>query len=166
MNACFVAGGERLSCRLRCTLILNQKGIMQNKADDFYSDAQLVVAAIRIGEHRHSTPPSLEEICDTLAFSIEKGNFVLRKLKEMEIIGVVKGSYGDRFFIRDHLKLEDIPRRQEANRFEEELKKFKNTQKALSQKVESIKAEQTQKKKDLFSEMEKKLKAELEKKSK
>ena len=49
---------------------------------------------------------------------------------------------------------------------EEELKKFKNTQKALSQKVESIKAEQAQKKKDLFSEMEKKLKAELEKKSK
>ena len=139
---------------------------MQNKADDFYSDAQLMVAAIRVCEHRHSTPPSMEDICDTLSFSIEKSSFILRKLQEMEIIDVVKGSYGDRFFIRNHLKLEDIPRCQEENRFEEELKKFQNTQKALSQKVESFKAEQAQKKKDLFSEMEKKLKAELEKKSK
>ncbi len=139
---------------------------MQDKADDFYSNAHLTVAAIRICEHRNSTPPSLEEICDTLSFSIEKGSLILRRLKEMDIIDVVKGSYGDRFFISDHLKLEDIPRGQEENKLEEELKKFQDTQKALSQKVESFKAEQAKKKKDLFSEMEKKLKAELEKKSK
>ena len=139
---------------------------MQDRADDFYSNAHLTVAAIRICEHRHSTPPSLEEICDTLSFSIEKASFILRRLKEMDIIDVVKGSYGDRFFIRNHLKLEDIPRGQEENKLEEELKKFQDTQKALSQKIESFKAEQAKKKKDLFSEMEKKLKAELEKKSK
>ena len=139
---------------------------MKDKADDFYSNAHLTVAAIRVCEHRHSTPPSLEEICDTLSFSIEKASLILRRLKEMDIIDVVKGSYGDRFFIRDHLKLEDIPRGQEENKLEEELKKFQDTQKALSQKVESFKAEQAKKKKDLFSEMEKKLKAELEKKSK
>ena len=139
---------------------------MQEKADDFYSNAHLTVAAIRICEHRHSTPTSLEEICDTLSFSIEKVSLILRRLKEMDIIEVVKGSYGDRFYICDHLKLEDIPRGHEENKLEEELKKFQDTQKALSQKVESFKAEQAKKKKDLFSEMEKKLKAELEKKSK
>ena len=139
---------------------------MQKKADDFYSTAHLTVAAIRVCEHQQATPPSLEDICDTLSFSIEKGSLILRRLKELEIIDVVKGSYGDRFFIRDHLRLEDIPRGQEENKLEEELKKFQDTQKALSQKVESIKAEQAQKKKDLFSEMERKLKAELEKKSK
>jgi predicted nucleic acid-binding Zn-ribbon protein len=72
----------------------------------------------------------------------------------------------DRFFIRNHLKLEDIARGQDENKLEEELIKFQDTQKALSKKVESFKAEQAQKQKDLFSEMEKKLKAELEKKSK
>ena len=139
---------------------------MQDKVDDFYSNAHLVVAAIRVCEHRHSTPPSLEEVCDTLSFSIEKGSLILRKLKEMGIIEVVKGSYGDRFFIRNHLKLEDIPRGKEENKLEEELKRFRDTQKTLSKKVESFKAEQAQKKKDLFSEMEKKLKAELDKKNK
>ena len=84
----------------------------------------------------------------------------------MHVIDVVKGSFGDRYFISNHLKLEDIPRGQKENRLEEELKKFQDTQKALTQKVESFRAEQDQKKKDLFSEMEKKLKAELEKKTK
>ena len=84
----------------------------------------------------------------------------------MEIIDVVEGSFDDRFFIRNHLKLEDIPRGKEEGKFEEELKRFQDSQKALTKKVESFKAEQAQKKKDLFSEMEKKLKAELEKKSK
>lgn len=139
---------------------------MQDKVHDFYSNAHLTVAAIRVCEHRHSTPPSLEEICDTLSFSIEKVSLILRKLQEMDIIDVVKGSYGDRFFIRNHLKLEDIPRGQEENKLKEELKKFQDTQKALTQKVESFRAEQARKKKNLFSEMEKKLKAELEKKSK
>ena len=102
----------------------------------------------------------------TLSFSIEKGNLLLRRLKELEIIDVVEGTFGDRIFIHDHLKLEEIPRGEEESKLEEELKKFQATQKKLSQKIESFQAEQAQKKKSLFSEMEKKLKEELEKKAK
>jgi len=138
---------------------------MQNKPDDLYSMAHLFVAAMRVFEHRNSAPPSLQDICKALSFSIEKGNLLLRRLKDLEIIKVAEGSYGDRLFIHNHLKLEDIPRGEEESRLEEELKKFQDTQKKLAQKVESFHAEQAQKKKSLFSEMEKKLKAELEKKS-
>jgi len=139
---------------------------MQNKSNDLYSNAHLFVAAIRVCEHRNSAPPSLAEICRTLSFSLEKGNFLCRKLKEMKIIEVVEGSFGDRLFIRDHLNLEDIPRGEEDSRLEEELKKFQDTQKAFSQKIESFRSQQVQKKKDLFAEMEKKLKEELAKKTK
>ena len=90
----------------------------------------------------------------------------MRRLKELDIIEVVEGSYGDRIFIRSHLKLEDIPRNEEESKLEEELKKFQASQKKLSKKVESFQAEQAQKKKSLFSEMEKKLKEELGKKTK
>jgi len=139
---------------------------MQNKPNDLYSNAHLFVAAIRVFEHRHSAPPSLEDICKTLSFSIEKGNLLLRRLKDLQIIKAVEGSYGDRLFIHNHLKLEDIPRGGEESRLDEELKKFQDAQKKLSQKIELFRAEQTQKKKSLFSEMEKKLKAELDKKTK
>jgi hypothetical protein len=151
--------------------------MIQKKADDLYSSSHLFVAAMRVFEHCNSSPPSLDDICKTLSFSIEKGNLLLRRLKELEIIDVVEGSYGDRIFIHDHLKLEDIPRGEEESKLEEELKKFQAAQKKLSQKVESFQAEQAQKKesfqaeqaqkkKSLFSEMEKKLKEELEKKTK
>ena len=74
------------------------------------------------------------------------------------------GSYGARWYIKDHLKLEDIPRGEPESKLEDELKKFQDSQKALSQKIESMQAEQKQKKKSRFADMEKKLKEELEKK--
>jgi hypothetical protein len=145
---------------------LEEKVTMLPKENDFYSIAHLFVAAIRVCEHRNGASPSLEEVCKFLSFSMERGNFICRKLKEIQIIDVIGGSYGDRLFIRNHIKLEEIPRGAEDTKFEEELKKFKDAQKAFSQKIESFQAEQAAKKKNRFAEMEKKLKQELEKKSK
>ena len=113
---------------------------------DLYDEAHLLVAAIRIFNHLNSRPPTVEDLCQTIHISLERGNLICRRLEELEIIEAVAGSYGARWYVKDHLKLEDIP------------------QKALSQKIESMKAEQKQKKKNLFADMEKKLKEELEKK--
>jgi len=137
---------------------------MQNTRKDFYSQAHLMVAAIRVYEHKNSRPPTIEDLCRTIDFSIEKGSFICRRLEELNIIEAVEGSYGTRLFVRDHVKIEDIPRGDPENKFEDELKKFQDSRKAISQKVETFQAQQKQKKKDLFAEMEKKLKEELEKK--
>jgi hypothetical protein len=61
--------------------------------------------------------------------------------------------------------LEEIPREEETTKLDKEIKKFQAAQKKLSKKVESLRADQAQKKKSLFSEMERKLKEELEKKT-
>ena len=137
---------------------------MMDKQKDFYSQAHLLVAAIRVFEHINSRPPTIEDLCRTINFSIEKGNFICRKLEELDIIEAVEGSYGTRLFVRDHLKVEDIPRGEPDSNFEDELKKFQDSRKAFSQKIETIQSQQKQKKKDLFAEMEKKLKKELDKK--
>jgi predicted nucleic acid-binding Zn-ribbon protein len=106
----------------------------------------------------------VDELCRTINLSVEQGSFTCRKLEELGIIEAVESSYGTRLFIRNHLKIEDISRGEEENKLEEEVKKFQNTQKALTKKIESFQAQQEQKKKNLFAEMEKKLKEELEKK--
>jgi hypothetical protein len=137
---------------------------MAHKQKDLYAQAHLMVAAIRVFEHINGRPPTIEDLCQTINFSIEKGNFICRKLEELEIIEAVEGSYGTRLFVRHHLKIEDIPRGESASNFEDELKKFQDSRKAFSQKVETIQAQHKQKKKDLFAEMEKKLKKELDKK--
>ena len=137
---------------------------MKEKSKNLYTTAHLFVSAIRVWEYQNDTSPALEEISHMLAMSIERTNNVCRKLKEMGIVDSVEGSFGNRLFIRDHLKIEEIPREDDESKLEEELKKFKESQKGLSQKIETIQAKQAQKKKDLFAEMEKKLKHELDKK--
>ena len=137
---------------------------MKDGSKNFYTTAHLFVAAIRIWEYQNDTPPALEEISQMLAMSIERSNYICNKLKEIGVINSVEGSFGNRLFVRNHLKIEDIPREDDESHLEEEIKKFQESQKGISQKIENIKAKQAQKKKDLFAEMEKKLKQELDKK--
>lgn len=125
---------------------------------DLYSNAHLVVAAIRIFTHKNSKHPSLNEICTSLSFSLEQGNLICKKLKELGIIDVVEGAFENHLFIKDHLKIEEIPRDKKEDKLEEALKKFKDSKKDFSKKIESFQAKQAEKQKALFAELEEKLK--------
>ena len=125
---------------------------------DLYSNAHLVVAAIRIFTYKNSKNPSLNEICATLSFSLEQGNLICKKLKDLGIIDVVEGAFENHLFIKDHLKIEEIPRDKKEDKLEEALKKFKDSKKDFSKKIESFQVKQAEKQKALFAELEEKLK--------
>jgi len=131
---------------------------------ELYANAHLFVAAIRIFEHQRSQPPSIDDVGRMLSFSPEQSSYICRKLKDLEVIDVVDSAFGNKLFIRDHLKMEDIPRGETESRLEAELKKFQHSKKEITHKIESIQAEQAKKKKDLFAELEKNLKKGLDKK--
>jgi len=130
--------------------------IMQNS--DFYSNVHLFVAAIRVLTHQNSSPPSIDQVCRMISFSLEQGSFICKKLKEIEVVDVVEGGFGTRLFIKNHLKIEEIPKGKKEDKLEESLKVFQNSKKDFTRKIESIKAKQAKKQKDLFAELEKKLK--------
>jgi len=134
---------------------------MQNS--DLYSNAHLVVAAIRIFTHKNSKHPSMNEICKTLSFSLEQGNLICKKLKDLGIIDVVEGAFENHLFIKNHLKIEEIPRDKKEDRLEDALKKFKDSKKDFSKKIESFQAKQAEKQKALFAELEEKLKKDSDK---
>jgi hypothetical protein len=125
---------------------------------DIYAHAHLFVAAMRVLDHQQGAPPSIEKVGALLSFSGEKTHLICRKLVEMGIIELLEGAFGNRLVIKDHLKLEDISKDQSESKLDEELKKFKTGRKEIEKRVESIKAEQEQKQKELFAELEKKLK--------
>ena len=125
------------------------------KSADFYSQAHLIAAAIRVLEYRHAAPPSVEQVCETLAFSLEQGHRICNRLKEMNIIDIATGAFGTKLFIVDHVKIEEIPRGKTGSSLEDELRKFQDSQKGLKKKVEAIRAEQEEKKKNLFADIEK-----------
>jgi hypothetical protein len=131
--------------------------------NDFYSNAHLVVAAIRIIEHQKSSEPTVDTICRFLSFSPEQGNFICRQLREMDILDCIESAYGIRFFIKNHLKLEEIPRGEQDTRLEKELAKFQSHREDIDQKVKTFQSEQAQKQKDLFAELGEKLKNKLTK---
>jgi hypothetical protein len=130
-----------------------------------YASAHLFVAAARVLLHQHKTPPAMEDICRLLTFSGEQGGIVGRRLAAVGAIEMVDSPYGMRIFVRDHLRIEELPKEDLPDRLSEEVQRFQSAQKERASKVESMRAEQKKKKQDLFAEMEKKLKAEIEKKT-
>jgi len=134
------------------------------KQTDFYSNAHIFIAAIRVLQHLNTKAPSIEDVCEFISLSVEHGNLMCRKLTEMEIIDAVEGSYGTRLFIKNHLKLEELKSDEPEDNLAEELIKFQANQKEKSKKIESFQAEQEAKKKNLFSDLEKKLQEEIKKK--
>ncbi len=131
---------------------------------DFYFNAHLFVAAIRIFEHQNTKPPTIDDVCRMLSFSPEQGNHICRKLNDIDVLNVVESAFGNKLFIKDHIKIEEISRGETESRIEEELKKFQRSKKDITNKIESIQAQQSQKKKDLFAKLEKNLKKGLDQK--
>lgn len=134
------------------------------KPNDLYTTAHLFVAAIRVLDHQERTPPALEAICRLLDYSEEKGSYLLNRFREQGIVDMVKSGFTDRIVVGNHLAIEELPRDTEESRLEQELKKFKKGKDVIKEKVASIKAQQAQKKQDLFADIEKKLKLKMDKK--
>ena len=105
-----------------------------------YYHSHLFVAAIRILDHQKSAPPSIEEVCKLLNFSLEQGHFICNKLVEMGIVEIVEGAFGMRLFIKNHTLLEEIPMSDQESKLDEALKQFKATRKGYAEKVASIQA--------------------------
>jgi hypothetical protein len=134
------------------------------KPNDLYSTAHLFVAAVRVLDHQEGAPPAIASVCRLLDFSNEKGSYLLNRFKENGIVDTVKSGFNDRIVVGNHLAIEDLPRDTEETRLEQELKKFKKGKDVMKDKVASIKAQQDQKKQNLFADIEKKLKQKMEKK--
>lgn len=131
--------------------------------NNFYTKAHLIVAAIRIHEHTHAGPPAIEDICRTLSISLEEGNRLCLKLKDMGIIDILEKTGEARIFVKDHLKIEEIPVQEPQPNIQAELEKFKKSKEAHIKKIKSIQSEQAEKKRKLHEELEQKLKNSLKK---
>ena len=128
-----------------------------------YDIAHLMASTIRIFEYQKGHPPSIDEVCDTLSFTSEQGHIYMNKLTELGILEVVEGNFGTRIFLRDHLKIEEIPKDGKESRLEDAIREFQDSRKKMSEKIANIQADQAKKKKDLFAELESQLKKKLDK---
>ena len=124
---------------------------------DMYSQAHLFVAALRVFEHLHLQPPSLRGLSELLHVSEEELSRISRRLDDQGIIGVIMSGGDPRFTIRDHARIEEIPRSIEVPRMEEEITQFKTRQESRLKDIEESLARKGDKK-SIYNELEKALK--------
>ncbi|MBF0100604.1 MAG: hypothetical protein HQK77_06815 [Desulfobacterales bacterium] len=131
------------------------------KINDLYTDGHLVVSAIRLHEHQKGMSPSIEDVCNLLNYAQEAGNRIIQQLQQKNIIEVIESAYGNRLFIKDHLKIEDLPKKIKENSLKQDIDKFHESKKQMNEKIHLIQQQQSAKKKHLFEEIEQKLKQNL-----
>lgn len=132
---------------------------MQRK--NFYSQSHLIVSAIRVLSHTRMEAPSVREVCELLTFSLEQGNLLCKKLHELTIIEMVEGPFGIRLFIKDYLKIEDIPQDETGTSIKDEVEKFQSNRKDFKDQIEKFQSRKEQEQKELFAKIQEKLKKNL-----
>jgi hypothetical protein len=128
-----------------------------------YDQAHLVVASIRVLDHQNGSPPAISDVCQMLALSKEQGHLLCKKLHALDIIDVIKGAYGERLRVKEHLNIESLDRSDASDGMARALKDFRKSKTEQTKKFETLKAEHKEKKKDLFEQMQRQLRAEFDK---
>ena len=125
-----------------------------------YEEAHLLVAAIRVLEFQNKKSPGYGEIAGLLGINIEKVGLLCKRMEAEGIVQLVAGPFETtHLIIADHCGIEELPREAAENRMAEEIREFKEKSKnAFEEKVKAAAEEKRKKEKELFAELERKLK--------
>lgn len=123
-----------------------------------YKEAHLIVAAIRILEYRQNAPPTLEDVAKMLSISPEEASRISRNLRSMGIVETVEKSGETRLFVSDHLRIEELSDQPEQDALSRELEKFRQKKQSEKKTLESLKAQQEEKRRKMQQDIEQKLK--------
>lgn len=131
---------------------------------DTYTEAHLFMAAIRILQYQKTMPPTLDDVCEMLAFSTESGHAVSRRLKKLGAIETLEDPFAIKLTVADHLAVEQIPRQEaEEDSLAKELERFQKEKRGKEKKLEDMQAELEKKKQNKISDIEAKIKEQMKK---
>jgi hypothetical protein len=136
---------------------------MAEEPSNPYEQGHLFVAALRVLKHINKRPPSVREISELLQIAPEMGHYLCNRLARLEVVEVVEGAFEERVYLKDHLRLEELPREERPTGLEEEVQRFKERMEQRQLELERMKSAHEEKKKDLFSDLERQLKEGLKK---
>ncbi len=129
-----------------------------------YEQGHLFVAALRLFLHKNGRPPSVQDISSMLNTSTEMGHYLCNRLAKLGVLELVEGAFGERIYLKDHLRLEELPREERASNLEAEVQRLKQEREKRQQELEKLQASQGSMKKELFSDLERQLKEGLKRK--
>lgn len=130
---------------------------------DLYSQSHLIVAAVRVLSHTGVEAPSVADVSGLLTLSLEQSHVLCKKIHDLGIIEMVEGPFGIRLFVRDHLKIEEIPRDEAGSSLRDEVEKFQSSRKDFKDRIEKFQSRKELEQKELFAKIQEKFKKSLPK---
>lgn len=127
------------------------------RLDSIYDQAHLWVAGIRVYEHINNKPPSIKELSNFLKISLDSTTLISKRLEDIGVIRVVRAEFGERLYILDHTRIEELPRQSTSSSMEDEIERFKQQQALHLAKIEKNLGNSKDKSK-IFEELDKTLK--------
>jgi hypothetical protein len=125
-----------------------------------YEDGHRIVAAVRVLSHSADKPPTPEDIAGMLGLAPEFVRALVVALGEEGILKVVVNPFEIRAEIKDHTKLEDLPRESEGSTIQDELDEFMERRKKQVEETKKMFSvdEMEKKKKEKLTRMEEEMK--------
>jgi hypothetical protein len=103
-----------------------------------YEESHLLVAAIRVLNHRDGRSPTPEEVADLLAFSREKVYVLVHELRKLGILRALETPFEIRLDVGDPVPLEMLPRGDSGPSIAGELDEFHLREKEKKQEMERM----------------------------
>ena len=124
-----------------------------------YEDAQILLAGVRLFQHREERLPSLEELAEFTRFSVESVHHLCNRLEKIGALERIRGAFEDRISLKDPLKAETLREVPDPPDIAEDVKKWKEQKETALKEVEDKFSGDTarQERENQFAEIEQKL---------
>ena len=124
-----------------------------------YEEAQILLAGIRLFQHREDRLPSLKELAEFIRFSAESVHHLCNRLEKVGALERIRGAFDDRICLKDPLEAEALRQVQDSPDIGEDVKKWREQRQDKLKEVEERFSGDAarQEKEDQFSLIEEKL---------
>jgi DNA-binding MarR family transcriptional regulator len=124
-----------------------------------YEEAQILIAGVRLFQHREGRMPSVRELSEFTRFSVESVYHLCNRLEKLGVLEKVRGAFDERISLKDPLQAEMLRQEENAPDIGEDVKKWKEHHQGTIQEVEKRFSEGYGKKEkeELYSKLQEKL---------
>lgn len=124
-----------------------------------YEEAQIILAGVRLFQHRENRLPSLQELAEFTLFSTETTHHLCNRLEKLGALERIRGAFDERICLKDPLQAESLREAPDSPDIAEDVKQWKEDRESKLKEVEERFSGDAARKEreDQFAEIEQKL---------
>jgi DNA-binding MarR family transcriptional regulator len=125
-----------------------------------YEEAQIVLAAIRLFQHREKRPPRMKELAEFSCLSLETVHHLCNRLEKVGAIDRIRSAFEDGIVLKESLRAEELREETGSPDIKDDIDKVRVEQERKVQEVEKRFSKDLleKEKQDIFSGIEERLK--------